>query len=213
MTDSSSHVRSDHFARAAGSKAVVVGGIAVHPPVTERQARRLAPLGLLADDPTGLLNVWTRIEQMWRDTVDRALRLPRERLDERMDGEWSLLETLRHLVFVTDSWVSGVIRAGAVGYHRLGIPPDFVTNGRELGLDLEAHPDLNEVRSCRQEGMSQVRQLIEQLDDSELTRPCLARVGRFTVLGAIQVVIFEEWAHNQYASRDLTLREKDAEAE
>jgi hypothetical protein len=26
-------------------------------------------------------------------------------------------------------------------------------------------------------------------------------------------VIFEEWAHNQYASRDLTLREKDAEAE
>ena len=37
----------------------------------------------------------------------------------------------------------------------------------------------------------------------ELDRRCGPRDSQFTVLGAFQNVIFEEWAHNYYAARDL----------
>jgi hypothetical protein len=39
--------------------------------------------------------------------VDRARRLRPELLHESVGGEWSFIETLRHLVFATDSWISG----------------------------------------------------------------------------------------------------------
>ena len=38
---------------------------------------------------------------------------------------------------------------------------------------------------------------------AELDRRCTRFDGQFTVLGAVQNVIFEEWAHHVYATRDL----------
>ena len=67
---------------------------------------------------------------------------------EKVDGEWSFIETLRHLVFVTDTWIGmGVV--GSEARHPLGLPPHFVTNGKELGLDLESKPDLDTVLLVR----------------------------------------------------------------
>ena len=47
----------------------------------------------------------------------RARRLDPELLHESVDGEWSFIETLRHLVFATDSW----IRRAILGIRRRGI--------------------------------------------------------------------------------------------
>jgi hypothetical protein len=33
------------------------------------------------------------------------------------------------------------------------------------------------------------------------------RDGQFLVIGALQAVVFEEWAHHEYATRDLTTLE------
>ena len=45
-----------------------------------------------------------------------------EQLDESVDGEWSFLETLRHLVFATDRWITGPVLDDADPFHRLGLP-------------------------------------------------------------------------------------------
>ena len=44
------------------------------------------------------------------------------RLDESVDEQWSYLETLRHLVFATDRWVTGPVLRDANPFHPLGMP-------------------------------------------------------------------------------------------
>ena len=47
-----------------------------------------------------------------------------------------------------------------------------------------------------------------QLDPDGLSRTCAPRDGQFQVVGALQVVLFESWAHHQYATRDLAVLER-----
>ena len=49
------------------------------------------------------------VERLWDGTVARARRLDPDLLHESVDGEWSFIETLRHLVFATDSWIRRAI--------------------------------------------------------------------------------------------------------
>ncbi|AIJ25086.1 hypothetical protein [Amycolatopsis methanolica] len=41
---------------------------------------------------------WATLESLWADTVARARRLLEEASHERVDGEWSFVETPRRLV-------------------------------------------------------------------------------------------------------------------
>ncbi len=77
--------------------------------LTERQAARIEPLGLLADEPAGLLDVWSNIDVLWSDAVEQAMSPPSERFETRVNGEWWFIETLRHLIFVTDAWIRDVV--------------------------------------------------------------------------------------------------------
>src|SRR5918997_238861 len=53
--------------------------------------------------------LWDTIERLWSDTVARARRLPEDARQQRVDDEWSFVETLRHLVFATDAWASRTV--------------------------------------------------------------------------------------------------------
>ena len=57
-------------------------------------------------DPAGFAEAWDILERLWGGTAGRARRLQPELLHEPVDGEWSFIETLRHLLFATDSWIS-----------------------------------------------------------------------------------------------------------
>jgi hypothetical protein len=48
--------------------------------------------------------------------------LPPDLLHERIDGEYSFIETLRHLVFATDAWVRHAILGYPEPYSPLGLP-------------------------------------------------------------------------------------------
>jgi DinB superfamily len=182
--------------------------VAVHPPLVEflsqERADGLAREGLFADEPQAMAAAWPRIRAMWEATVAGARERPPWQLDERVDGEWSFIETQRHLVHVTDVWVRDVIEEAESPYHPWGMPPDFA-QGRagDLGLTLDARPSLDEVLALRHERAAQVGRVVDRLDDRELHRTCRPRDGRFTVVGALQTVMFEEWAHHRYATRDL----------
>lgn len=175
------------------------------PRLVPRQAERLAGEGLLADNPESLARAWSVNESQWSATLDRALGLPAGALDERVEGEWSFLETLRHLVHVTDGWLLRTVVGDPQPFHPLGLPPHFITDTGRLGLDLEARPSPDQVLACRADRLGRARELIATSSASDLERSC---PGGWTVLGAIQVVMFEEWAHNQYATRDLRVLEE-----
>src|SRR5918999_5745481 len=104
--------------------------VVVQPPLVEflsqGRADELEREGLFADDPPGMASAWPRLCGMWESTVARARGLSEPQLNERVDGEWSFVETLRHLIFVTDAWVGDVVDEAASPYHPWGLPPHFV---------------------------------------------------------------------------------------
>jgi hypothetical protein len=81
-------------------------------PLVRAELDRLYPdrVKLRASDVAGLREAWSMVERLWAATTDRALRLPEAVQRERVGGEWSIVETLRHLVFATECWLFRAIR-------------------------------------------------------------------------------------------------------
>src|SRR3954463_6926364 len=74
-----------------------LNGVEVAPLVTA-ELERLFPerAKLRATEAAGLADAWTMIEEKWTATLARARALPAAALLERVDDEWSFVETLRH---------------------------------------------------------------------------------------------------------------------
>jgi DinB superfamily/Pentapeptide repeats (8 copies) len=159
--------------------------------------------------------MWDVIERLWSGTVARAERLPEPARHERVDDEWSFVETLRHLVFAIDAWASRTILDEPMPYHRLGLthtgyPP---ADAAALGIDLDARPSFAEVMAVRADRMAVVRGIVDGLTDTGLERICprspapgypeqARSVGR-----CLRVVMDEECEHRRYAVRDLAVLE------
>jgi hypothetical protein len=172
------------------------------------QLRRLRT----ADDYRAM---WDVIENLWSQTVTRARRLPKPVLDQRVDGEWSFVETLRHLVFAIDRWAGYMILDNPRPYHPLGLPqPGFTAaDAAALRIDLDACPPLAEVLEARGTRMTLVRGIIDELTDDDLERVCprlpspeYPEETRSVGL-CLNVVMKEECEHRRYAIRDLTTLE------
>jgi uncharacterized protein YjbI with pentapeptide repeats len=95
-------------------------------PLVEAELNRRYPERTKLDpaDADGFREAWAIIERAWPPTVERARRLPQDLLHERVEGEWSFIETLRHLVFATDAWVRRAILGHPEPYSPLGLPHD-----------------------------------------------------------------------------------------
>jgi hypothetical protein len=112
-------------------------------------------------------------------------------------------------VFVHDVWVAEVIEEAPAPQHPWGMPPDFLPPDAvaAMGITLDARPSLDEVEALFAERAARLDALLARLIPGDLTRTCTPREGRFQVVGALQVVLFETWAHHQYATRDLSVLE------
>src|SRR5262245_21932731 len=87
---------------------VVINGVDVAPLVEAEMARRDPDfLRTRPTDADGFRDGWDLLEQRWGETVARARTFDERLLHERVDGEWSFIETLRHLCYATDSWSTG----------------------------------------------------------------------------------------------------------
>jgi len=180
-------------------------------PLVEAELERREPerAKLRAADPVGLAEAWALIEQTWQNTVELAKALPEERLNERVDDEWSFAETLRHLVMATDCWLRRMVKGIERPYHRWGLAGSWLSDPVAWGLDPAAQPSLDEVVAVRAERMAEVKATIAALTADELERVCAppATPGHptspHTVLECLHVILNEEWEHNRYAVRDL----------
>ena len=191
-----------------------VNGVDVAPLVEAELDRRQPERQLLrATDPDGLAEGWTVVEGTWAATVERAERLPAPMLDERVEGDWSFIETLRHLVMATDSWLLRMVGQVARPYHPWGLAGSFLADPAGLGLDVAAQPSLAEVLEVRRGRMDEVRSTIARVTPEELARVCDPpdATGHpsspSTVLECLHVILNEEWEHAQYANRDLGVLE------
>jgi len=163
----------------------------------------------------GFREAWAIIERAWPPTVERAKRLPPDLLHERVEGEWSFIETLRHLVSATDSWVRRAILGLAEPYSPLGLLHDDAEPDPSLPNDPDARPSLDEMLELRADRMRTVHDVIATLTDDVLagqTDPVLPPgyppAGSYPVRRCLRAIVNEEWLHRLYAERDLAVLER-----
>lgn len=191
-----------------------VNGVEIAPLVEAELVRRSPDRAKLhAADPAELGEAWAMIEDRWSTTIERARSLPEPLLHEQVDDEWSFVETLRHLVFATDTWLLRMVRHKSHPFHPWGIAGSWLTDPRGVGLEPEAAPSLGDLLEVRRGRMDAVRETVADLTSDELERVCIppnppGHPGEpHTVLHCLHVVLNEEWEHNEYANRDLAVLE------
>ena len=165
-------------------------------------------------DVAGYGEAWDILQTRWRATVQRARALPPELLHERVDGEWSFIETLRHLVYATDIWISRAVLGDPRPWHPLALPFDEMDPEPGVPWDKEARPGLDEVLALRAERGATVRRVIDGLTEQSLAArtepvegPGYPPADRYPVAECLQTVLNEEWEHRRYAERDLAVLE------
>ncbi|GAA2388046.1 DinB family protein [Dactylosporangium salmoneum] len=165
-------------------------------------------------DAEGFRTAWETLERLWDGTLERARRLPPERLHESVGGEWSFIETLRHLLFATDAWVRRAVLGDPAPWHPLDLPWDQMPDAPGVPRDREVRPSLDEVLAVRRDRAAGVRELIWAQTDESLGRrtepvkgPGWPEPHAFEVRECLSVVVNEEWEHRLYAERDLAALE------
>ncbi len=127
-----------------------------------------------------------------------------------VDGEWSMVETLRHLVFVHDSWFRRCVLGLTEPFTAMGLgPPDVMD--RERDLDPTARPNLDDVLAVRAGQAARIEAWLGEVTPEQLAQvapvpdddrwPPYA-TGR-TVRQCLGTVLTEEWAHHRFCVRDL----------
>jgi uncharacterized damage-inducible protein DinB len=161
-------------------------------------------------DAAGYREAWDVVERRWAGTVERARTLPPDQLHERVDGEWSFIETLRHLVFATDAWVCRALLGDPEPWDALDLPHDDMPDSPPVPRDRDARPSLDEVLALRADRMATVRRVVDGLTDERLageTAPVLEpgypEPESYAVSRVLRTVLSEEWHHRLYAERDL----------
>jgi len=131
-------------------------------------------------------------------------------LHESVDEEWSFIETLRHLVFATDSWIRPAILADPSPWDHLDLPWDEMPDTPGVRRDREVRPSLDRVLELRRDRMATVREVIDGLTDETLqgnTKPVEGpgwpESRSYPVRECLLSILNEEWEHRLYAERDL----------
>ncbi|MFI1991960.1 DinB family protein [Actinoplanes sp. NPDC020271] len=186
-----------------------VNGVEVAPLVEAELNRRYPErVKMKPVDADGFREAYAILERLWAGTVERARALPPELLHERVDGEFSFIETLRHLVFVTDAWVLRAVLGDPSPYWSSGLPHDEMpAMPGVIPADRSARPSLDEVLVVRRERAVAVRQLLEDFDFDGVTTPVDAPgyppPAAYPLRRCLGAIVNEEWEHRLFAERDL----------
>ena len=192
---------------------VVINGVDVGP-LIEAELDRRDPDRMLVrpTDADGFRRAWDVVVGRWEVAVQRARALPEDLLHERVDGEWSFIETLRHLVFASDAWVLRAVLGHPTPYHPLGLAHnEMPADTPAVPRDPDARPSLEQMLTVRRDRMSTVADVLRELTDERLGAmtlpvpdPGYPESKSFPVRRCLGAVVSEEWLHREYAERDLT---------
>ncbi|MGZ5372591.1 MAG: DinB family protein, partial [Aeromicrobium sp.] len=132
---------------------LVVNGVDVVPFVDAELNRQFPGRELQkAQMLKGLRDGWVAVQAAWETTVTNT---PPELVDAHVEDEWSLAQTLSHLVLATDAWLRGGVMRMEQPFHEIG---QIFTGAAEMGFDISifrgdepAFEDILAVRAERQQ--------------------------------------------------------------
>lgn len=136
-------------------------------------------------------------------TIERASGFTEDQRNARVAGEWSTIESLRHLVLVIDLWLSRTILGDPDPFHPMALPPSFMPPKLFPGssIDPDARPSFDEACLVIRDRLAAVRAYVDGMTEDDLERPVEAHAK--TVGGALSVLFDELAAHDTFINRDL----------
>jgi hypothetical protein len=157
--------------------------------------------------PEGLREGWLAVQAAWQTTVDDT---PPHKVDAHVEHEWSLAQTLRHLVLATDAWLRGGILQVQQPFHEAG---QIFTGAAEMGFDMSIFradlPTYEEILAVRAERQQMVTDFLAtatpELLAEQRDNPWGGGDWHPSVGDCLRVILEEEWAHLRYIRRDLAL--------
>ncbi|MTB87895.1 DinB family protein [Aeromicrobium senzhongii] len=183
---------------------LIVNGVDVVPLVEAELNRRFPGRELQnARTPEGLRDGWVAVQAAWQQTLDDT---PPELIEAHVEDEWSLAQTLRHLVLATDAWLRGAILRISEPFHENGLA---FTGAEQMGFDVSifrAEVPFDEVLAVRAERQQMVTDFLATVTSEQLDEERNDPWGggwHPTVGDCIRVILEEEWAHLRYVRRDL----------
>jgi hypothetical protein len=194
---------------------LVVNGVEVTSYVEGELDRRhpVRPL-IRSDEPAELREGHRQLVADWASTVERLRATPG--IEHRSaNGEWSAVQTLRHLVFVHDSWFRRCCLGSTDLFTSMGLAVDFVPDQEEQGLDRSAAPTLAEVVAVRDAQAAELEAWLDAVTAEALQEQAPVPDGRGwppyaagrTVGQCLGTVLNEIWAHHSFCVRDLEILE------
>lgn len=194
---------------------LVVNGVEVMPYVEAELDRRHPVRPLIRSDDVGDLRRASRqLRADWAATVARLRQSPGIE-HESVNDEWSAVQTLRHLVFVHDSWFRRCCLGSTDLFTPMGLGIESVPGREEQGLDPSADPTLDEVLAIRDHQAAELERWLDAVTSEQLQEPApvpgndmwppYAR-GR-SLRQCLGTVLGEEFEHHRFCVRDLDLIE------
>ncbi|WP_409184401.1 DinB family protein [Amycolatopsis sp. VS8301801F10] len=194
---------------------LVVNGVEVTEYV-EAELDRRYPVRVLirSGDLADLREAARRLHADWAATIERIRRAPG--IESRgVNDEWSAAQTLRHLVFVHDSWFRRCCLGSTELFTPMGIGPAVEPYREAHGIDLSLDPSLDEIVRVRAAQAAELESWLDKATAAQLAAPApvpeddvwppYAR-GR-SVRQCLGTVLNETFEHHGFCVRDLDLIE------
>jgi uncharacterized damage-inducible protein DinB len=146
----------------------------------------------------------------WSATLDRVSAMPAGTVDQQVDGEWSVAQTLRHLVHAIDGWLRHGIQGLDGAFSPIGLPfSEYDDAAGALGVDVTAMPPFQDVQAAFADRVAQVRAQYDSLTQAEFEAPARrlppweSETRNLPVWRCLGVIVNEAWEHHRFAARDL----------
>jgi uncharacterized damage-inducible protein DinB len=154
-----------------------------------------------------------RMVALWAETRTHAEQLPESVREERVEGEWSFVETLRHLILAVDVWMGRVLPEVPEPFQAIGLPPGDHPDEDldQLGIVRTATPSYAEVSAMFDDQLARTRRSLDAVRDDDLERirtaVAMPKWGEesHSVRTCFRVVLNELCEHRRYAERDLAV--------
>jgi uncharacterized damage-inducible protein DinB len=162
--------------------------------------------------PEAFRTAWADLERLWGETLAKAMKLGEDQLHESVDGEWSFVQTLRHLAYASDLWVFAVVQGVPDPYDPLDLPFDgYARFPNPIPYERDARPPLADVLALRADRVTRVRTFLDGLTQEQIESTVEFRSEGwpfdedFPIGPCLATVVNEEWHHRSFAERDLDI--------
>jgi len=181
---------------------VVINGVDVTAYVNERDPWYPLRSMLRPTTPEDMRATWAAVEREWATTVASATALSEDALQQRVNDEFSFVQTLRHLIFAIDKWFTAPILGEPL--HPMGLPNTGSLDFPWPGLDYDVTPSVADALEVRADRAARIRDYLGSVEATEFARPIdVLENGTCPLQECLFTVFEEEFWHNRYARRDL----------